>query len=143
MAPSEGGTAGGTVAVSLPSPLAAGGGKVGVWGTGVGSDTGRSPQETKGQTITVFEVYPSSQLKASGEWLLPRARDAMPAPRITAILDGNHSTEADREPLVQADHDVFGGEAKAARGLVRFLQECDDFTVEEATSAATPMPSTN
>jgi hypothetical protein len=91
----------------------------------------------------VFEVYPSSQLKASGEWLLPRARDAMPAPRITAILDGNHSTEADREALVQADRDVFGGEAKAARGLVRFLSECDGFTVEEVRTQAVPMPSTD
>ncbi|HKI37403.1 MAG TPA: hypothetical protein VKA46_36450 [Gemmataceae bacterium] len=59
------------------------------------------------------------------------------------MLFGFWLDEADREAIVQADSDVFGGEAMAARGLVRFLRESDGFRVEEVRPQAVPEPSRN
>jgi hypothetical protein len=62
---------------------------------------------------------------------------------LTAILDGDPGTAAERAALAEAGHDFFGGEAKAAGELVRFLCECDGFTVEEVRPEAMPEPSVN
>jgi hypothetical protein len=62
---------------------------------------------------------------------------------LTAILDGDANTEADLAALVQAEHEIFGGDAKPARGLVRFLRDCNGFTVEEVRPSAVPEPSVN
>jgi len=62
---------------------------------------------------------------------------------LTAVLDGDPGTEADREAMLRADRDVFDGEAKAARALVRFMRESDGFRVEEVRPAAVPEPSAN
>jgi len=73
----------------------------------------------------------------------PRLRQSLPEGKSRSVLFGFWLDEADREAIVQADSDVFGGEAMAARGLVRFLRESDGFRVEEVRPQAVPEPSRN